>query len=403
MKITNEEGFIDYLKTISPANSINRNVPVENKLISNISFEGLANQRFKFKDCRFINCQFDGCSFYGAELDSCEFDNCSFQDVTVMNCALINCTFDKSFSNTLYFGMTTLENVKFNEVFFQYIIFSDCSLEIVSFTDGQIHVGKFETGDFTYDGKSKIIFKDISLGDVVFSGLDLTNSNFHNSGSGTCFFNCTLARDTFKNNEVKSMSSIDFPTLLKSEDLSEETLMNVFGINDKNVKRIISQLTIEPKFHSVFISYSFKDAKVGKELKRLLTKNGIKTFLWENDAPGGKKLKRIMIDEIHAHDKFLFIASENSLKSEACHYEISEARIKYIKSWLNLFVPIHIDSYLFDVRKEDIPSKLSKRYWQNIKELRETNSLDFTFTKGLFDIEGSEQFTKLIESLRIKK
>src|SRR5690606_13287225 len=177
--------------------------------------------------------------------------------------------------------------------------------------------------------------------------------------------------------------------------LSEDTLQKVFGINNRNIKQLIIDLTIQPQFHSVFISYSFKDAGIAKELRRLLTKNGIKTFLWENDAPGGKKLKRIMIDEIHSHDKFLFIASENSLKSEACHYEISEARTKYIKSWLNLFVPIHIDHFLFQVRKEDIPNKFSKKYWQNIKELRETNSLDFTISKDPKDIEGTLQFSKL--------
>ncbi len=168
-------------------------------------------------------------------------------------------------------------------------------------------------------------------------------------------------------------------------------------------KKIISHLTTEPVFHSVFISYSFKDAHIGRELKRLLTKNGVKTFFWENDAPGGKKLKKIILDGIRDYEKFLFIASEHSLKSEACHYEITEAKEKYYKTWADIFIPIHIDNYLFTLRKDDIPNKLSKTYWENIEELKEFNSLDFTFVKNIDEIELSNQYQNLLNSKKIKK
>ena len=85
-----------------------------------------------------------------------------------------------------------------------------------------------------------------------------------------------------------------------------------------------------------------------------------------------------MSENIRDFEKFLFIASENSLKSVACHYEIEKAREKYESTWKEIFVPIHIDNFLFEVKKVDIPSKDRNRYWKNIKQIREFRAIDFT-------------------------
>jgi hypothetical protein len=74
----------------------------------------------------------------------------------------------------------------------------------------------------------------------------------------------------------------------------------------------------------------------------------------------------------------LFIASEHSLKSKACHFELSEARGKQNKEWKDIFFPIHIDDYLFKLCKDDIrPKESREEYWKNVEEIKDFNSVDF--------------------------
>src|SRR4029077_16469463 len=90
-------------------------------------------------------------------------------------------------------------------------------------------------------------------------------------------------------------------------------------------------------------------------------------------------LEEIMTSGITAHDKLLFIASENSIRSKACQYEITTARKKQEQSWKNVFFPIYIDSYLFSVKKSDIrPVDSANEYWENIEEIKRVNALDFS-------------------------
>jgi|GEM_PF-3467412 len=155
------------------------------------------------------------------------------------------------------------------------------------------------------------------------------------------------------------------------------------------------------EFCSLFISYSFEDKEFANALNSQLKAHGLKTFLWEKDAPFGNALTDIMYENIHKYDKVLFIASENSIKSKACHFELSQAREKNAKTWKNVLFPIHIDNFLFEVRKTMIrPLENQDEYWKNINELRLVNSADFCQFKATLDEkELGLKVKTLIESL----
>jgi len=151
------------------------------------------------------------------------------------------------------------------------------------------------------------------------------------------------------------------------------------------------------EYSSLFISYSFKDKKFVNKLNDSLCEKGVNTFLWEKDAPIGETLKDIMFENVHKYDRVLFVASENSLKSSACHYELTQAREKQDKLWKTVLFPIHIDKFLFTVRKENIrPKNMADEYWNNICELRDINSLDFTDISANID---KDKFDKKIKTL----
>ena len=126
--------------------------------------------------------------------------------------------------------------------------------------------------------------------------------------------------------------------------------------------------------------------------------------MWEKDAPAGRTLEEIMTSGITSHDKLLFIASEHSIRSKTCQYELTTAREKQESCWENIFFPITIDHYLFKVTKSQIrPLKFADEYWENIEEIKRVNALDFTqFNKDFFrEQDFEDSFDKILEGLKI--
>lgn len=128
---------------------------------------------------------------------------------------------------------------------------------------------------------------------------------------------------------------------------------------------------------SVFISYSFRDARFARKMHDALVKRGIKVFLFQKDDPN-RPMEAIMIEEIQNHDRVMFIASSSSIKSGACQFELSTTRKKIGAEMENLFIAVRLDDYVLSVRRDQIaiPEKRDE-YWANIQLLRETNIQDF--------------------------
>ena len=178
--------------------------------------------------------------------------------------------------------------------------------------------------------------------------------------------------------------------------------INYIPVNQKSdIKSIDDHTTFmsDPfsEYSSLFISYSFVDKDFVHKLNELLRKYGVNTFLWEKDAPFGETLKNIMYENVHKYDRVLFVSSENSLKSPACQYELSQTRERQDKLWKTILFPIHIDNFLFDVRKDNIrPRDMIEEYWKNICELRGINSIDFTDVIDLLDSDKFENKIKIL-------
>ncbi|GGI58479.1 toll/interleukin-1 receptor domain-containing protein [Winogradskyella haliclonae] len=148
----------------------------------------------------------------------------------------------------------------------------------------------------------------------------------------------------------------------------------------EEIIKLIDFLDIQPlrkKYKSVFISYSFKDSSFAMLLYSFLRLNGIDVFLFEIDDPH-KNLKRVMADEVAERDMLVFIASKNSLRSEACQFELSNCRAKYDKTWEKSIIPVRIDDYILKLKKHSIPQKNRKEYWSNIKMIKDNNITDYS-------------------------
>lgn len=353
-----------------------------------------------YNKCKFFDCYFFNSTFSHIELvwDEVYFIKCRFRNVEIDEAGLLNTFFETCYITGLSIdGLYPVDNVRFDE----------CTLEGSQFRYVNAPIGERECESDEFD---ELLFDNCSISDTVFNTVDLKYSRFWNTVLYKCsFLDCLLSADTINLCEEPKnacYATMDFQTILKSESISEEILSLYFNIkNGEDMKEIAKTVTSEIDFFTVFFSYSFKDQEFVSRLNDALISHGIRTFMWQRDAPGGKTLTEIMVNGIQKNDKVLFVASEHSIKSKACQFELSIAREKQENEWTTILFPIHIDKYLFSIEKDKIrPISKQNEYWENIEELRRVNSLDFSkmASGDIDDVEVDAMIGKLVQNLRVE-
>lgn len=361
---------------------------VEKLNIEEVDFFGVFFDGLQFKNCKFKNCNFHGSVSIGACIfKDCEFYSVIFDNISITETDFIDSTFFNCRHTYNIFGDCLFQNSKFvNSYEMLELYFGNCRLSNLEFDNCYISNWHFEDPIIKF---SNILFvKDSIIEKSSFLNINLENSHIYYSKlSQTSFVNCILSSETISETTSPTgneFASIDFQSIINSSNINSKVLKTCFGIESEDIKEYIFGLTQKIEFQTVFISYSFKDKDFAKRINEKLLGKGIITFLWEKDAPGGKGLKKIMKENIKKFDRVLFIASEHSIRSEACQFEISEGIKKQSELWSDIFFPIHIDNYLFEIDKDNIkPISKREEYWSNILALREINSIDFTDFKGL--------------------
>lgn len=376
-------------------------------VLTNLSIRDRNFECTEFKNCRFENCDFTTSIISSCTLEKCHFKGCrfvwsKFLDVDLFTCKFKECIItglelcDAVFRETEFINCTEILDLAIRGSRERFVSFHNCYLH---------HLDIEPIGE---QNSEKIDFIECLIKESSFDRVDFSESNFNNCIlSLNQFSSCILSKSTFigKNQTPgNEFNLIDIRTILNSTPQDTALLVNLFGIHNSEIKDYLIGLTSKIEFQSIFISYSFNDKEFAKIINEELRRRGILTFQWEKDSPGGKSLKKIMSTEVKAKDRILFIASSNSLKSEACQFELSEGRKKQNQTWQDVFFPIHIDNFLFEVEKEQIrPIEKQEEYWENIEELRRVNSLSFqkyVNSNTMNDIGFEKQIFKLIKGLR---
>lgn len=379
-------------------------------IVNDLSIDDRHFSSTEFKDCVFKNCTFTSSFIVSCTLIDCVFDNCTFFWSKFLESDLIN----TKFSNC------TIGGLELCDVVIKDSSFVDCreilDLIIRGNWERQIsfincYIAFLDIEPIDKKNFEKIDFKECLIKESSFDRIDFSKSTFCNCSLAlNQFTSCFLSENTLvENNETpgQEYNLIDLRTILNSDNLAGIVLQQIFGIHNSDIKEYIFGLTSKIEFQSIFISYSFKDKDFAQKINNELKSKGIFTFLWEKDSPGGQSLTDIMSNGINEKDRVLFIASKDSLKSKACHFELIAGRKKQEESWENVLFPIHIDNYLFNVKKENIrPLEAQEEYWKNIIELRSLNSLDFsgfTSDKQYTERDYNELIYRLIKGLRKSK
>lgn len=424
--INGTQELLAYHKATANSRIIKRNPQIPTTILK--KFEGLNKLKkitykkfsfrgdfsMKFVDCNFVDCEFVGVWAFYVEFIRCSFHQCNFrhcrfshidewETIRFNKCSFRTTEIDEALLGDIEFYNCHFQNFSIDGSSISHIYFFDSYLERCQFS----HLNYSGSEAFTDEDEDEVKdlgFADCQIFQTIFNTVELRNSVIHDSVLyKTVFIDSPLGADTlWRQKDLKSSSyaTLDFQTIIKSDYIDPDTLSYYFNIRHPNMKKVINSITEDINFHTVFISYSFIDSPFVTKLNQELKERGIKTFLFEKDAPGGRPLLDIMSTNIQRYDKLLFIASHNSLRSKACQYELSEARRKQEKLWETTLFPIHIDNFLFEVEKRQVrPMELAEEFWNNIEELRRVNSVNMIeFNVEAYDID---KYREVVDKLAV--
>jgi hypothetical protein len=166
-------------------------------------------------------------------------------------------------------------------------------------------------------------------------------------------------------------STIGLDTFFRSQGKIPESFLRGAGVPDIFLEYATSLVGKAVEFYSAFISYSSKDEDFAKRLYASLQANGVRCWLFPEDAKWGETAWGEIDRGIKVHDKLVLICSEHSLQSEPVLREIERALQREDKEKKSILFPLRIDNYIFEKwehhRKADVVRKVvgDMRDWTN--------------------------------------
>jgi hypothetical protein len=99
---------------------------------------------------------------------------------------------------------------------------------------------------------------------------------------------------------------------------------------------------------STFISHGGPDLAFAERLREALVQNGVRTFLFSNDAIPGEPLHDVMREGVALYDRVIVICSKTSLDRVGVQYEIDQVLKREARDGGAAYlIPIMLDDYLF--------------------------------------------------------
>jgi hypothetical protein len=166
-------------------------------------------------------------------------------------------------------------------------------------------------------------------------------------------------------------STIGLDTFFASKGKIPEAFLKGAGVPDIFIEYASSLAGKTIEFYSAFISYSSNDSELAERLHSDLQTNGVRCWLFSEDAKWGEPAWGEIDRGIKVHDKLLVICSEHSLQSEPVLREIERALQREDQEHKSVLFPVRIDNYIFEKwehhRKSDVVGKVVGDFsnWQD--------------------------------------
>jgi hypothetical protein len=295
---------------------------------------GNKDERPVLRECDFTGATLRDCTFVGSDLTGSRFARANLTDSNFARATLTACDFSRARLDFCNLNLADCNGAKFTHASFRVARLwgTDLSNTLLTGTD------------FSGAALKSLLLTSaraayVRLNDTVLSDLDLS-----------VFVNARIVKS-------RSPSDVDWSAVAQSLRLPYKHLKSFLvrvGMPDSVAEWMIKGLrALDPAdtfamMQSTFISYGAPDETFATALRDELQKNGVKTFLFRDDAVPGQKLHRMMSDGVNRYDRVILVCSKASLNRPGVLNEIEETLQREARDGGAVYlIPIRLDDYVF--------------------------------------------------------
>jgi hypothetical protein len=315
--------------------------------------EGVELYTVSFENCDFRLSAFHGSRWFNATFNDCDFTGATWDGSTHLHTRAARSVFDRCgfFHSTLFDFFATA-----------------CSFAYATWHDADIRGSAFTFCDFEAARLSHTTFESVSLADC----------NFSRARVGQLIFTDCRIPSLIEGNYLQFDGGVtmDWITLCQNatamrlqQFLLRSGLPEVFATYSVDCARSLDPAMLFSLMRSTFISYGGPDEVFASRLRDALVQNGVRTFLFADDAVPGQPLHSVMREGVANHDRIIVICSKDSLDRRGVQNEIELALKREARDGgASYVIPVILDDFIFSWKPER---------WEYAQELRDRVVADF--------------------------
>ncbi len=327
-----------------------------------------------------------------ADLEATSFLGADLRNADLYGASLVGADFQGAYLRETDLRGTDLSEANLQQADLQKVSFKRCSLGGVNLEDAKLVGAELRGANLEFARLGTLRGADLA-------GANLSNSvclldRVHLGSNKKVIANGSLSDPEVYWARVHIGDVSDFDYDHDPDDESYWVTPHVIGetVHQALLRQLVDQEvgveTIQPKFHSCFISYCHVDKTFARDLCEQLQVRGILCWLDEHDLKPGDRISDEVDEAIRRRDKTLLCCSKASLNSWWVKDEIRKAQERERDEGRDIIIPLMVDRYLLDGWKDGLASDLRSRL-----------AADFTGWEH-DNVKFEAQFERVVKALR---
>jgi uncharacterized protein YjbI with pentapeptide repeats len=355
------------------------------------------------EDIDFGSVDLTGANLRGSRLSRARFFYSSLKRADLSNCHMHHATF-----NHVDFSGAVMAHARMNDARFYDTSLCETSLRAADLSASNHYMSNFGSADLRGAALVGASFHSTTFSKANLDHAYLKQTSFHDSNfTGAQLEGVCLRAVKFQDTDVSPFCSIDleiidpcdidWASVVRSQRaptlrafLVEVGFPVLYANYLVDCARSLDPQGLWSIMKSAFISHGAADEPFAKKLRDALHRNGVRTWLFSEDAIPGEKLHRSMSVGVNSYDRIILVCSKDSLMRTGVLNEIEQALAREAREGgVSVLIPIRLDDYIFDawtLDRSDIVTAVRDRV---VADFRGTITDDARFQEAFARLLGS--------------
>ena len=234
-----------------------------------------------------------------------------------------------------------------------------------------------------------------NLNGANLNGANLSNTQLTRTITwGTIFGNVDLRTvEGLETVRHDGPSTIGIDTIYRSQGHIPKIFLQKAGVPESFIDYIDALIgaTKPIEYATCFISYSDKDRPFAERLYNDLQSKKVRCWYAPHSLKIGDRLRPMIDQAIHAHDKLLLVLSQHSTTSQWVEFEVERALTRERKEQRDIIFPIRIDQTIMSENTAWANHLKDTRHIGDFEQWEDEQQYQTAFTRLLSDLEKSTE------------